>query len=122
MGLDASSQQTENTRLFAYSSVGDGFNKTHVPAPESSSTTRAGSWRRGPKNYNSCTCVDLPPYFSKYHGILPSLASWPWGKIEFLAHAEQVASCKGHDRKLIAACSKICKDNKEAASDSVCLE
>lgn len=119
--LDASSQRAENSRLFTYSSAGNGFNKTHVPAPESSSTTRAGSWRRGRKYLNSCTCVGLPPYFSRYNGILPSLDSWPGGKIEFLAHAEQVANCKGHDRNLIAACSKISKENKKSATDTVCL-
>lgn len=108
-----------NLRLDA--SSGDGFNKTHVPTPESSSTTRAGSWRRSGKNHNSCTCVDLPPYFSRYHGILPSLATWPWGKIEFLAHAEQVANCKGHDRQLIAACSKICKDNSTPSDTEAAL-
>lgn len=76
-------------------------------------------------NWNSpfialkCTCVDLPPYFSMHHGMLPSLTTWPWGKLEFLSHVEQVANCKGHDRKLVAACSKMVRDNNESASVSL---
>ncbi|KAL9591650.1 MAG: hypothetical protein Q9179_007510 [Wetmoreana sp. 5 TL-2023] len=55
----------------------------------------------------SCTCGELPIYFTNNANGKPSLNTWPGGKLEFLVHCKQVMDCKGHSKITREECRRI---------------
>ncbi|KAL8734454.1 MAG: hypothetical protein Q9181_003175 [Wetmoreana brouardii] len=55
----------------------------------------------------SCTCGELPAYFTHKSNIKPSLSTWPGGKLEFLVHCKQVMDCGGHLKITRQECRRI---------------
>lgn len=68
-------------------------------------------------NRRPCVCGLLHPYFLQARWFEPKLEDFPGCKAEFLAHAEQVASCEAHSKQLRNYCRLILE--REAPSSSV---
>jgi hypothetical protein len=61
-----------------------------------------------------CTCQFLPGYFTRHGLLMPSLKSFPGGKLEFLTHVEQISNCHGHSDRLRNGCRIILEREKNA--------
>ena len=67
-----------------------------------------------PISPHPCTCGCLPGYFKRDGLIMPSLESFPAGKLEFMAHVEQISKCLGHSERLINGCRLVLELEKNA--------
>ncbi|KAL9004671.1 MAG: hypothetical protein Q9188_002531 [Gyalolechia gomerana] len=68
-----------------------------------------------------CRCSELPQYFVEDAHVTPSLATWPAGKEEFLAHCEQIMECPGHLVVTRSACEKIVEAERSRSEVSALL-
>lgn len=59
-----------------------------------------------------CTCLSLPEYFKQTTQFVPSLATWPGSRLEFLKHVKQLTSCSGHPLSVKSACCRILEKEK----------
>ena len=67
-----------------------------------------------PIQSHPCTCQFLPGYFTRRDLSMPSLKSFPGGKLEFMTHVEQISNCHGHSDHLRNACRLILEREKNA--------
>ena len=57
----------------------------------------------------SCSCAELHEYFTSKPDRVPSLATWPGGKLEFFEHVKQISCCRGsiHPSNVVDACRRM---------------